>query len=95
MHNHDNKQGGGNGMMWMMVLCCAIPLFLILVVGAGGKALGAPTWFVLGGIAGMVITHFFMMGKSHKHSDEDHEISGEGNKDSKDNKTHSGHGCCK
>ena len=89
MHNNhnDNKQGSGNGMMWMMVLCCAIPLVFILLFGTGGKALGAPTWIVFGGIAVMIIAHFFMMGKSRGHS-------GDKNKDDKENKTHSGHGCC-
>jgi len=84
-------------MMWMMVLCCTIPLVLILLFSTGGKALGAPTWIVFGGIAVMVIAHFFMMGKSHKHSDEKHEATGtdDKNKAGRDDKTHSGHGCCK
>ena len=60
-----------NGMMWMMVLCCALPLVLIFVFGAGGRALGAPTWLILGGIGVMTLLHFFMMCKSHKHSDEE------------------------
>jgi fatty acid desaturase len=90
MHNHDEKND--NWMMWVMMLCCAVPLLLIVFFGLGGKALGAPTWVVLGGIAVMVIAHFFMMGKSHNHSDEEQSAIGEGkNKDSKD---HSGHGCC-
>ena len=95
MHSHDDNRQG-NGMMWMMVLCCAIPLVLVLIFGAGGKALGAPTWIVFGGIVVMIIAHFFMMGKSHKHSDEDHEVTNtdDKNKDDKNNKTHSGHGCC-
>ena len=90
MHDHnDNSKGGGHkGMMWMMVICCAIPLVFILVLGAGGKELGASTWVILGGVAVMVLAHFFMMGKSHKHSDGEAK-----NKDTKD-KSKSGHGCC-
>lgn len=95
MHNHgEDKQS--SWMMRIMILCCVLPLLLILIFGAGGKALGAPIWVIFGGIAVMVIVHFFMMGKSHKHSNEEHEITdGDGkSKDSKDNKNHSGHGCC-
>ena len=94
MHNHDGKDG--SWMMWVMMICCAVPLVLIVLFGLGGKAFGAPTWVVVGGIAVMVIAHFFMMGRSHKHSDEEKSvIDGEGeNKDSKDKKDHSGHGCC-
>lgn len=96
MHDHDNNNGGMKSMMWMMVICCAVPLVLILIFGAGGKALGAPTWIVFGGVAVMVLAHFFMMGKSHNHSDEKNEMTEGGNisKDDKDKKNHSGHGCC-
>ena len=71
MHNH----GGDKRMMWMMALCCAIPLILIFTFGVGGQASGAPSWVVFGGIAAMVAAHFFMMGKSHKHSDEEDKSS--------------------
>ena len=95
MHDHDRK--GNNSMMWMMVICCAVPLLLLLFIGTGGRALGASSWVIFGGVAVMVIAHFFMIGKSHKHddsSDEKHEITGEENKDNKNDKNHSGHGCC-
>ena len=46
MHNHDGK--GGNWMMWAMMICCAVPLLLIVLFGLGGKAFGAPTWVVIG-----------------------------------------------
>lgn len=92
MHNHD----GNNNNWMMMMICCAVPLLLIVLFGLGGKALGSPTWIVIGGIAVMVIAHFFMMGRSHKHSDEEQPpVDGEDkNKDGKDKKDHSGHGCC-
>lgn len=92
MHDH-NKDGGGNGMMWMMVICCAVPLVLIVLFGLGGKALGAPIWIILGAVAVMAIFHFISMGKSHKHSDEEQATDGE-QKDNKEHKDHSGHGCC-
>lgn len=94
MHNHDGKDG--SWMMWVMMICCAVPLLLIVLFGLGGKAFGAPTWVVIGGIAVMVVAHFFMMGRSHKHSDEEKSVTDgeDGNKDTKDKKDHSGHGCC-
>lgn len=96
MHNHDNDGKGMKSMMWMMVICCTVPLLLIVLFGLGGKTSGAPTWVVISGITAMVIAHLFMMGKSHKHSDKEQAIpDGEDkNKDNKDDKNHSGHGCC-
>ena len=94
MHNHNNDDKGMKSMMWMMLICCAAPLILIVFLGAGGKALGAPTWVVLGGIAVMVIAHFFMMGRSHKHSDEKNKMTEGEDKDSKNDKNHSDKGCC-
>jgi len=84
MHNHNEKNN--NWMMWAMMLCCALPLLLILVFGVSGKALGSPTWVIFGGVAVMIIIHFFMMSRSHKQSDE--KPTGE------NDKNHSGHGCC-
>ena len=31
MHNHNGK--GNSGMMWMMVICCALPLVVLFVAG--------------------------------------------------------------
>ena len=91
MHNHNDKDG--NWMMWVMMICCVAPLLLLVLFGFGGKALGAPTWIILGGVALMVIAHFLMMGRSHKHSDE--EQSATDKKDeNRDGKNHSDHNCC-
>ena len=53
------------------------------------------TWIVIGGIAAMVVAHFFMMGKSHKHSNQE-KTTTDGEDKNKDNKgkNHSGHDCC-
>lgn len=83
--------------MWIMIICCAVPLLLILTLGIGGKTLGAPTWIVLGGVGLMTVAHFFMMGRPHKNHDDRHEIKGEGDENKRDgskDKNHSGHGCC-
>lgn len=98
MHDHNNNDKGTKSMIWMMVICGAVLLLLILVLGAGGKALGAPTWVVFGGVALMIGAHLFMMGRSHKHEDEERDTA-KGNEeqnsdDKKDSKNHSGHDCC-
>lgn len=92
MHDHNNNDKGMRSMMWMMVICCAVLLVLILLFGAGGRALGLPTWIVLGGIATMFIVHFFMMGRSYQHSDGKQANAQE--EDAHKGKDHSGHGCC-
>ena len=70
MHDDNNNNGfGGKGMMWMMVLCCALPFLLILTVGAGGRALGASNWIILGAVVVMAAVHLYMMWKSHKSKD--------------------------
>ena len=92
MHNHEKDGKGMGSMMWMMVICCAIPLVLILLFGLGGKAVGFSTWVIFGGVAVMMLAHFFIMGKSHKHSDEKQGLNDEDK--NKDNKNNSGHGCC-
>ena len=83
MHNHgENKQSPW--MMWAMVLCCAMPLVLILILGTSGKASGAPTWVIFSLIAVMIIAHFFMMSKSHKHSDKGSSVAGNEDKNKED-----------
>ena len=82
MHNHnDDKQN--SWMVWAMIICCAIPLVLILVFSAGGKALGSPPWIVLGGVAMMMIAHFFMHCKHGSHGkgdSRDHQDKSDSNK---------------
>ena len=91
MHNHNEKSG--NGIMWMMAICCGLPILFILVSGAGGKALGAPTWVIFGGVMVMLAVHFFAMRKPHKHADEKKEAAGGENRE-KEGKADSNHGCC-
>ncbi len=94
MHNH-NPDKDDSWMMWMMVICCAIPLILLLILGFGGKNLGASNWLVLGGVGLMVLFHFLIMGKSHKsHRRENEEINSSSTGKATDNKDHSGHSCC-
>jgi hypothetical protein len=87
MRDYNNNDESMKSMIWMMVICCAVPLVLILLFGAGAKVLGAPKWVVLGGIAVMVVAHFLVMGKSREHSNEEHGIT--------DNKAKKNTDCCK
>lgn len=93
MHDHDNNDKGMGSMTWMMVICCAVPLVLVLIFGLGGKALGASSWVIFGGVAVMILAHFFMM-RGHGHSNEEHKMNEGEDKNNKDHKNHSGHGCC-
>lgn len=80
MHDHDNNDKGMGSMMWIMIICCAIPILLVVLFGLGGKAVGASSWVIFGGVAVMILAHFFMMSKSHKHSNEKHEMTEEKDK---------------
>jgi cell division protein FtsW (lipid II flippase) len=66
MHNHNDKSM--KWMMWMMAICCGLPILFILLFGVGSVALGASKWVVLGVMALMLLAHLFMMRK-HKHDD--------------------------
>ena len=64
MHNHSDQN---ETMMWIMVLCCTMPIILILL-GTGGLALDIPKWVILGGIAVILIGYMFIK-ISHKSDD--------------------------
>ena len=81
-------------MMWMMAICCGLPLLLFLFVGTGGIAVGASKWLVIGIIAVMVIAHVFIMRKGHKHDDSVQKVDGEKTDAGKSEDGHSGHSCC-
>ena len=90
-HNNDK---GMKSMMWMMAICCGLPLVLFLFVGAGGIATGASKWLVIGIVALMIIAHVFMMRRGHKHDDHAQQVEGEKKDDGKSKDGHSGHSCC-
>ena len=49
-------------MMWMMVICCALPLVILLI--AGGRSLsGGYVWPIL--IGGFIGAHLWMMFRGH------------------------------
>ena len=62
--NHDSK------MMWLMMICCLAPILFIFLFGSGAKALGAPSWIVIGVVVVFAIVHFLTMKKSHRHTDD-------------------------
>lgn len=97
MHNHDDNDTGTKSMLWMMAICCGLPVVLLLIFGGGGSALGASPWAIIGIVGVMVGTHLFMMRKSHRHSDEPHVTTDEEerSKDDGNGTTRSGHGCCR
>jgi uncharacterized membrane protein len=71
MHNHpkDNNNSGMKGMMWMMVICCAVLILPFLFLG--GRLGGGSIWPILGVMAVVFGLHFFMHRGHHgKHMDE-------------------------
>lgn len=95
MHNHEN--GSGRSMMWMMVLCCALPFLAIVFWGVGGRVSGLSPWATWVGIIIMIAVHLFMMSGMHRHSEGDaSKETDETTKksDNKDSKSHPGGGCC-
>ena len=62
MHDHNNKDGGHKGMMWMMAIRCALPIVVLLF---GGSVLfsGGYVWFVL--IGAVAVICIWMMFKGH------------------------------
>lgn len=68
MHDH-NKNGEGNGMMWMMIPC----LLLVGVLFLGGSKLSGSgyLWPILIGV--FVLAHVWMMFKGHGHGGTDTE----------------------
>ncbi len=95
MHDH-NKNGGGNGVMWMMIPC--LLLLGVLFLGGGRLSGGGYLWPILIGV--FVVAHVWMMFKGHGgHKDDSAEdkIDGTSAKqpEIKDgNDKHKSGGCC-
>ena len=81
MHNHNHNNSDSNSlMMWLMVLCCALPIIFLVLFS--GKAISLSSWFIFGAMAIFLIIHFWMMKRSHNHSAES-ENNKEGGSDSR------------
>lgn len=61
MHDHNNKDGGHEGMLWMMIPCLLLLGFV--AVGGGSLSSGGYLWPVLIGV--FVLVHVWMMFKGH------------------------------
>jgi hypothetical protein len=67
MHNHNGKKD--SGMMWMMAICCGLPLLILLFAG-GSLSSSGYFWPALVGV--MVVAYLAMMWRGHgRHSDSD------------------------
>ena len=61
MHNHNG--GKNSGMMWMMLICCALPLIVLLFVGGTVSSIGGYFWPIL--IGAFVVMHIWTMFRGH------------------------------
>ncbi|OGG83047.1 hypothetical protein A3A42_03360 [Candidatus Kaiserbacteria bacterium RIFCSPLOWO2_01_FULL_55_25] len=76
MHNHNGK--GDNSMMWMMVLCCAMPFIFLLFAGSTVFSGGYLKYVIIGGLAAVC---FWMMFRRHGGHDADSEDGTKGSSD--------------
>ena len=60
MHNHNGKKN--LSMMWMMLVCCLLPIGLLLFAG-GTLSSGGYLWLILIGV--FVVVCIWMMFKGH------------------------------
>lgn len=62
MHdNHNDKTG--SWMKWSMLICCGLPLVILLFLGFGSGTLGASKWPLIIGVGGMMLIHFLIMSR--------------------------------
>ena len=94
MHNHNNKDGGHKGMLWMMIPCLLLLGFLFF--GGGKLSSSGYFWPVL--IGGFIALHIWMMLKGHGghggNSDADTEGKTNAVDESKTKGEHKKGGCC-
>ncbi len=90
MHNHNGK--GDNSMMWMMVLCCALPLVFLLFAGSSAFAGGYLKYVLFGALAAVFLWMIWRGHGGHSDPHEDHKASASGGPETKDTNKHKG--CC-
>jgi len=90
MHNHNGK--GDNSMMWMMVLCCAMPFIFLLFAGSSVSAGGYLKYVIIGGLAAACIWMMFKGHGGHGNSHEENKTGASGEPETKDTNKHKG--CC-
>lgn len=91
---NQNSSDHSSKMMWLMILCCALPVIIFSLFG--GQAIGALVWPGLGGSAWLIFgvlavflaVHLWLMKKSANHP----APPGNGKK-SDDSRSH--HDCCR
>lgn len=91
MHNHNSSDSGGGhkGMMWGMILCCAL-LLGVLFLGGSSFLSGGYVWPILIGV--FVVAHVWMMFRGHGHTNTENKTDDASAKESgaKDGHKHSG-----
>lgn len=63
MHDNKNHDNMMKSMIWMMLICCATPILLVLLFGVGGQAQGIPSWIILPLVIIAIIAHIYIMRK--------------------------------
>jgi len=79
-------------MMWMMVLCCALPIILLLFAGSSVFAGGYLKYVLFGALAAMCLWMMFKGHGGHGNPHEDHKTGASGEQETKDTNKHKS--CC-
>ncbi|MEK7156523.1 MAG: hypothetical protein AAB790_01825 [Patescibacteria group bacterium] len=90
MHNHNGK--GDNSMMWMMVLCCALPIAFLLFGGSLLASGGFLPKILFGAFAVACVWMMFKGHGGHGDSHENSKTGASGEPETKDTNKHKG--CC-
>jgi len=96
MHNHNNernKDGGHKGMMWGMILCCAL-LLGVLFLGGSSFFSGGYLWPIFIGIGVFVVAHIWMIFRGHGHTNTEDKTDDAPAKESGVKDEHKHGGCC-
>lgn len=97
MDNHNDNGKQMHSMMWMMVICCAVPLLILLFAGSAVFASGYLRYVIFGAVA---IAGVWMMLRRHGSHGGDHkDLNEEKNSSSEDVKSSAhdmkkDHSCC-
>lgn len=89
MHDHnknDNANGEHKGMMWMMLICCLVPVLLLFGGVTFFKSVGLG-WIGIVFVVGFLVFHFGHM--SNKHDAHKSDVEKKVSDDSSDHKS-----CC-
>ncbi len=87
MHDH-NKNSGHKGMMWMMIICCLLPVIVLFGGIEFFKSIGY-SWIGIALVGIFILMYLFRMWRTNQdHNSNSQNVDNEKNKDSHNNCCH-------